>query len=166
MPHNFQLIGLVSILFPEARIIHCRRNPLDNGLSIYFQSFIFSHDYATDLAAIGEFYSEYERLMRHWESVIDNPILTVQYEDMISNQEGMTRRLLEFCDLEWDDAVLKFHESERHVATASYDQVRQPMYKSSHARWKNYAKHIKPLVDALPAHCKLGIEGIDEVRPS
>ena len=96
MPHNFQLIGLITILFPQARIIHCRRNPLDNGLSIYFQSFIFAHDYATDLAAIGEFYDQYDRLMRHWESIVDNPMLTVQYEDMVSDQEGMTRKLLEF----------------------------------------------------------------------
>ena len=163
MPHNFQHVGLISLLFPEARIIHCRRNPLDNGLSIYFQSFIWSHDYATDLANIGVFYSEYERLMRHWEQVIDIPMMTVQYEDMIADQEGMTRKLLEFCELEWDDSVLNFHDSKRAVATASYDQVRQPIYKTSHARWKNYARHIKPLVDSLPAHCVLGIEDIDLV---
>jgi len=161
MPHNFELIGLIMLLFPQARIIHCRRNPLDNGLSIYFQSFIWSHDYATSLDAIGKHYGEYDRIMRHWESVIDMPILTIQYEDMIADQQGMSRRLLEFCDLEWDDAVMKFHESERNVATASYDQVRQPMYQSSRARWKNYAGHLKPLKDALPAHCVLGIQDID-----
>jgi hypothetical protein len=166
MPHNFQLVGMIALLFPGARIIHCARNPLDNGLSIYFQNFIWSHDYATDLAAIGRFYGEYERLMRHWEQVVDNPMLTVQYEDMIDDQEGMTRRLLEFCDLEWNASVMKFHESKRKVATASYDQVRQPLYRTSHARWKNYARHLGPLKQALPAHCILGIEDIDTIPSS
>ena len=166
MPHNFQLVGMIALLFPDARIIHCRRNPLDCGLSIYFQNFIWSHDYAADLAGIGRFYGEYERLMRHWEQVIDNPMMTIQYEDMIDDQEGVTRQLLAFCDLEWNDAVLEFHESKRNVATASYDQVRQPLYKSSHARWKNYARHLGLLKDALPVHCVLGIDDIDMIPSS
>lgn len=163
MPHNFQYVGLIALLFPGARIIHCRRNPMDTCLSIYFQNFIWSHDYATELANIGTFYKEYDRLMRHWEEVIDIPMMIVQYEDMIEDQEGMTRKLLEFCGLEWDDSLMNFHESERLVTTASYDQVRQPIYKTSKARWKNYARHLGPLKDALPVHCVLGIEGIDLV---
>ena len=136
MPHNFQHLGLISLLFPEARVIHCRRNPLDCGLSIYFQHFIWTHDYANDLAKIGEFYTEYERLMRHWEAVIDIPMLTVHYEDMIEDQEDMTRQLLEFCELEWNDAGLNFHSSKRFVAAGSYDQVRQPLQHLV-TRWKN-----------------------------
>ena len=163
MPHNFQHLGLIALLFPEARIIHCQRNPLDNGLSIYFQNFIWTHDYANDLASIGRFYSEYERLMRHWKAVIDIPMLTVQYEDMIEDQEGTSRQLLEFCGLDWDDAVMQFHRSQRTTATASYNQVRQPIYKTSHGRWKNYARYLTPLKKALPAHCVLGIEDIDLV---
>lgn len=163
MPNNFLQIGLISLLFPDARIIHCRRNPLDNGLSIYFQAFIWSHDYAADLSDIGFYYGEYDRIMRHWEEVIDIPIMTVQYEDIIGDQEGISRKLLDFCGLEWDESVLQFHDLKRSVATASYDQVRQPIYKTSQARWKNYTKHIRPLIDALPTHCVTGIEDIDEL---
>jgi len=145
MPNNFIQIGLISLLFPEARIIHCRRNALDNCLSIYFQSFIWSHDYAVDLSDIGFYYNEHERLMSHWKEVVDIPILTVQYEDILKDQEAMSRKLLEFCDLEWDDSVMKFYDSKRDVGTASYDQVRRPIYQSSKERWKNYEKHIDPL---------------------
>jgi tetratricopeptide (TPR) repeat protein len=149
MPHNFQHIGLINLLFPEARIIHCRRNPLDNGLSIYFQNFIWSHDYATDLKNIGIFYREYARLMRHWEQVADIPMMTVDYEDMIENTVAVSRRLVDFCGLEWNEAVTQFHAAKRSVATASYDQVRQPIYTTSRARWKNYEKYIGPLREAL-----------------
>lgn len=152
MPHNFQHIGLISLLFPDARIIHCRRNPLDNCLSIYFQNFIWSHDYATDLGNIGLFYSEYDRLMQHWEKAIDMPIMTVQYEDMIADHESMARKVLDFCGLDWDESVMKFYDSRRAVATASYDQVRKPIYRSSQARWKHYRKHIDKLIGALPQH--------------
>jgi len=149
MPHNFLAIGLINLLFPKARIIHCRRNPLDTGLSIYFQNFVWTHDYATDLRNIGLFYNEYRRLMQHWEEVIDIPMLNVDYEDMIEDPEGSSRKILDFCGLEWQDSVMDFHKSGRTVATASFDQVRQPIYKTSRARWKNYEKHIGPLRDAL-----------------
>ena len=149
MPNNFIQIGLISLLFPEARIIHCQRNPLDNCLSIYFQSFIWLHDYAVDLSDIGFYYNEHERLMKHWKEVIDIPIMTVQYEDVLQDQEAMSRKLLDFCDLEWDESVMSFHKTKRSVATASYDQVRQPIYQSSKERWRNYEKYIDPLKDEL-----------------
>ena len=87
--------------------------------------------------------------MQHWEQVTDIPMLTVDYEDMIENQEAVSRRILDFCGLEWDDTVMQFHKNKRDVATASFDQVRQPIYTSSLARWKNYEKFIGPLKDAL-----------------
>lgn len=149
MPHNFLHIGVISLLFPDARIIHCRRNPLDNALSIYFQSFSWTHDYAINLADIGRFYKVYESFMRHWEKVVDIPIMTVQYEDMVEDQETISRKLIEFCGLEWNDKILDFHGSERAIATASYDQVRQPIYKTSRERWRNYEKHLGPLIEAL-----------------
>ena len=149
MPNNFIQIGLISLLFPNARIIHCRRNALDNCLSIYFQSFIWSHDYALDLADVGFYYNEHERLMSHWKEVIDIPILTVQYEDILQDQEAMSRKLLDFCGLEWDESVMKFYDSKRDVGTASYDQVRRPIYQSSKQRWKNYEKHIGSLINEL-----------------
>jgi len=149
LPHNFQRLGLINLLFPECRIIHCRRNPMDTCLSIYFQDFVLSHDYASDLSDLGFFYSEYERLMRHWEAVIDIPMMTVQYEDLIDDQETMSRQILDFCGLDWDESVMAFHDSARAVATASYDQVRQPIYKTSRERWKNYEEHLSPLLDAF-----------------
>lgn len=149
MPHNFFHIGLISLLFPEAKIIHCRRNPLDNGLSIYFQNFTWTHDYAIKLDRIGHFYNQYDRLIKHWENVIDIPIMTCQYEDMVEDKVAMSKKLIEFCGLEWDEKILDFQDSKRAIATASYDQVRQPMYKTSRERWRNYEKHIQPLIDAL-----------------
>ena len=135
-------IGLISLLFPQARIIHCTRNPLDTILSIYFQNFSYSHKYASNLKNIAHTYNAYRRLMKHWDQVVDIPILTVSYEDMVEQQEATTRSLLDFCELEWNDDVLQFHKTKRDVGTASYDQVRQPMYKTSKARWKNYEKHL------------------------
>jgi tetratricopeptide (TPR) repeat protein len=149
MPHNFLAIGLIDLLFPEARIIHCRRNPLDNALSIYFQSFLWAHNYATDLANIGHFYNEYRRLMKHWGQVINIPMLHVDYEEVVEDSEAMSRKILEFCNLEWQDSVLDFHQTGRAVATASFDQVRQPIYKTSRERWKNYEQHIEPLRSAI-----------------
>lgn len=149
MPHNFMNLGLIALLFPQARIIHCRRDPRDTCLSIFFQSFGWLHPYATDLSNLGSYYRLYERLMRHWESIIDLPMLTVNYEDLVTDQERTSRELVNFIGLEWDDDCLQFHRAERTVATASYDQVRKPMYTRSMARWRNYESHIKPLVETL-----------------
>ena len=149
MPHNFMNLGLISLLFPKARIIHCVRDPRDTCLSIYFQNFGWLHRYGADLASLGEYYCRYQKLMQHWEDVLDLPILTVRYEDMIADQEAVSRKMIAFCDLEWDERCLQFHKSERHVATASYEQVRQKIYTKSKARWKNYEKHIAPLIEAL-----------------
>jgi hypothetical protein len=145
MPHNFLHLGLISMLFPGARIVHVRRNPLDTCLSCYFQSFSAGHSYAYDLHHLGHYYKDYERLMRHWPSVIDTPLLEVEYEDLVENQEHVTRTLLDFCGLDWDDRCLRFHETDRVAATPSYNQVRKPMYASSIGRWRNYATHLEPL---------------------
>lgn len=149
MPHNFLNLGFISLLFPNCRIIHCTRDPRDNCLSIYFQSFGWLHAYGRRLEWLGSYYRDYLKLMKHWESVLATPILTLRYEDLVEDQEGNTRKLLEFCGLEWNDACLQFHKSERIVATASYDQVRQKIYKKSRARWKNYEAHIQPLIETL-----------------
>jgi hypothetical protein len=148
MPHNFLNIGLISLLFPQAKIIHCVRDPRDTCLSIYFQSFGWLHPYGTRLDWLGAYYREYARLMKHWE-MVKVPVHTVSYDDMVNDQETTTRKMLEFCDLEWNDACLDFHKSERVVATASYDQVRQKMYTKSQQRWKKYEKDIPLLVENL-----------------
>lgn len=142
MPHNFMYIGLITLLFPDARIIHCTRNPLDSILSVYFQNFSGGHSYSTNLKNITLFYNAYHRLMKHWKDVINIPIHTVKYEEIVEDQEKVTRELLEFCELDWDDNVLQFHKSKRNVGTASYEQVRQPIYKTSKERWRNYEKHL------------------------
>ncbi len=149
MPQNFLHLGLISRAFPGATIIHCRRNPLDTCLSIYFQNFSWGYDWAADLANIGQYYLQYDRLLRHWERVLDIPILHVQYEELVTEQKEWTRRLLVHCGLEWHDDCLDFHKTKRWVTTASYDQVREKMYTSSVARWRNYEANIEPLLRAL-----------------
>lgn len=146
---NFLYLGLISLMFPNAKIIHCKRDPRDTCLSIYFQNFDESHNYATRLENLGFYYKEYERVMQNWKSMIKTPIYEVQYEELVQNQERVSRELIDFIGLDWDERVLEFHKTKRSVVTASYDQVRQKMYTKSTQRWKNYEKHIGPLVEAL-----------------
>lgn len=149
LPANFLLLGLIELLFPHARIIHCVRDPRDTCLSCYFQDFGARHTYSADLAHLGAYYREYERLMQHWKKVIRLPLLELRYEDIIADQEAWSRRLVEFCGLPWDDRCLRFHESGRAVTTASYDQVRQPMYQTSAGRWRHYEQHLGMLLKML-----------------
>jgi hypothetical protein len=149
MPHNFMAMGLIALLFPRARIVHCRRDPRDNCLSIYFQNFSDMHTYSNSLADIGLYYRHYEKLTAHFRRVVDIPILEFQYEELVADQEGMTRKLVEFAGLPWDERCLQFHEADRFVATPSYDQVSRPLYSSSTGRWKRYEKHLGPLLEAL-----------------
>ena len=149
MPGNFWHLGLIDILFPKARIIHCLRNPLDTCLSCYFHYFGTSHPYAYDLSDLGDYYRKYMRIMRHWKKVLRIPVLDVDYEAMVRDQEGVSRKLLEFCDLPWDPVCLSFYESGRTVSTASSSQVRKPLYSSSVGRWKHYEKYLSPLREAL-----------------
>lgn len=149
MPQNLLHLGLISILFPEARVVHCRRDALDTCLSCYFQELTDAIDFNTDLTDLGRYYRSYERLMSHWSSVLEVPTLDVVYEDLVSDLDGQVHRLLDFLDLPFDDASLRYHESDHHIATASYDQVRQPIYASSVGRWKAYESHLDPLRTAL-----------------
>ena len=149
MPFNFRAVGFISLLFPRARIIHCRRDPLDICLSCYFARFKEQLDFSFNLVEIGRYYKDYERLMEHWRSVVRNPMIEVQYEELVADQEGQTRRFLDFCGLDWDDHCLDFHETDRPVLTASNWQIRQPIYKSSIGRWRNYAEFLLPLFASL-----------------
>ncbi len=151
MPNNYLHIGLIATLFPNARIIHCRRDPLDTCLSIYCHDFPGNHPYAYDLANLGHYYRQYDRVTDHWRRVLPQPMLEVQYEDLVADQEGMTRKILNFCGLEWDDRCLAFYKTERVIHTASRSQVRRPIYKSSVGRWKRYERHLGPLKAALAA---------------
>ncbi len=149
LPGNFLHLGLIALLFPGARVIHCVRHPLDTCLSIFFQFFGASHTYATNLVDLGFYYREYQRVMRHWQQVLEIPMLEVRYEELIADQERVSRTMVEFCGLPWDDHCLQFYKTRRYVATASYDQVNKPIYSSSVARWKKYEKHLGPLKQAL-----------------
>lgn len=146
---NYKRLYLIELLFPHARIIHCTRNPLDNCLSIYFSNFSRRHFYCNRLEDLGVYYREYRRMMAHWEGVIRNPVYTLSYETLVADPEVQTRKLLEFCNLEWEDGCLKFFESKRYVHTTSYDQVRKPIYSGSVERWRNYEHHLQPLIDAI-----------------
>jgi len=149
MPYNFIHTGLISLLFPKAHIIHMVRNPLDTCLSIYFQKFGATLSYACDLEQLGTYYREYRALMTYWNEMLDYPILEVCYEDLVNEPEKMSRRMVEFCGLNWDERCLRFHETKRDINTPSYQQVRQPIYTKSIDRWKNYKQHLGPLENAL-----------------
>ena len=139
MPHNFLLLGMIHGLFPNARIIHCRRHPVDTSLSIYFTRFAREQDFAYDRSSIVFFYKAYRRLMAHWHRVIpQDRLITIDYEALVADQENVTRRLLDFCGLAWSDSCLSFHDTDRPVRTASAWQVRQPLYRTSAARWRRY----------------------------
>ena len=149
MPGNFLRIGLIAALFPKARIVHVRRDPLDTCLSCYFQHFGRGHHFSYDLGNLGLYYREYERLMAHWRAVLPGRMFEIRYEDMVTDQEAQSRALIAHCGLEWDSRCLAFHEHERQVRTASFWQVRQPLYASSVGRWKAYEAHLAPLKAAL-----------------
>ena len=149
MPHNFELIGLISLLFPNACIIHCRRDAIDNCVSCFVLPFNDHHSYTTDLRTLGLYYREYERLMRHWNEVLPGRIFENRYETLVDDQEAQSRRLIDYIGLPWDDACLRFFDREGSVVTPSRWQVRQPIYKTSVKRWKNYENEIRPLIEAL-----------------
>jgi tetratricopeptide (TPR) repeat protein len=149
MPHNFEQIGLIALLFPNATIIHCTRDPIDNCLSCYMNAFNDTHAYSANLAKLGAYYAAYRRLMAHWHKVLPGRIFDSPYETLIAEQETQTRKLIAHCQLPWNDACLNYTENQRSVATISRWQVRQPMYTTSIKRWKNYERHIGPLVTAL-----------------
>ena len=146
MPANSLVLGLIHSTFPNARIIHMRRNPVDTCLSIYFQDFGVSHSYANDLEDLAHFYAQHTQLMKHWASVLPrDAILEVPYEGLIENQEMWSRKMLEFIGLPWDPRCLEFDETSRVVATRSRWQVRQKMDRSSVERWRNYESFVGPL---------------------
>ncbi|MGB8170693.1 MAG: sulfotransferase [Chthoniobacteraceae bacterium] len=151
MPGNFMHLGLIEVLFPGSRIIHITREPLDNCLSCYFQNFTHGHEYTADLATLGSVYREYEQVMAHWRSTLTHALLEIRYETLVADQEKESRRLVEFCGLPWDERCLRFHETKRIVRTASYDQVRRPMYRDSVARYRHYEPFLGDLREALGA---------------
>lgn len=150
MPANFLALGLIHLMLPNARIVHLRRNAADVSLSGFTKLFNRSQYHSYDLAEMGRYYAAYARLMEHWRQVLPaGAFLDVQYEELVADREAQTRRLIDFCGLEWHDACLEHHKTERSVKTASITQVRQPVYNSSVERWRHYEQFLQPLLDAL-----------------
>ncbi len=149
MPFNFAYLGLICMALPNARFIHTRRAPVETCLSCFtrhFENVPFSYD----LYELGRYYREYDRLMAHWREVLPaGRMIEVDYEDVVDDLEQQARRMIAHAGLEWDDACLDFHKNERTVITASAAQVRQPIYRSSMARWHPRAEVLQPLLDGL-----------------
>jgi hypothetical protein len=137
-PHNFENIGLIRVLFPQARIILCERDPLDTCLSIHCQVFSVHHSYKNRLADLAHYYGQYRRLIRHWHATCGNAIHVLRYESLVAAPEREVRALLEFCGLDWDPACLGFDANTRPVNTPSQLQVRQPLYTTSVGRARRH----------------------------
>jgi tetratricopeptide (TPR) repeat protein len=138
-------IGTIYSVFPNARFIYMQRDPIDTCLSCYFQQFSLALNFSMDLSDLAHYYTGHRRLLAHWQSVLPEKILVVPYEELVANQEGWTRKMLDFLGFDWSDRCLSFHETERSVVTASTWQVRQKLYTRSVGRWQGYKKFIGPL---------------------
>ena len=145
LPSNFLRVGLIKTLFPNAKIIHCQRNAMDTCTSSFLNYFAFGNEYSFDLTELGQYYLDYKRLMEHWESVYPSGMLRVGYEDLIANQEKVSRQLVQHIGLAWDDRCLDFHNNKRAVNTFSSRQVRKPVFTQSINRWQQYERHLAPL---------------------
>ncbi|MGI9333971.1 MAG: sulfotransferase family protein, partial [Gammaproteobacteria bacterium] len=156
MPSNFLHLGLAALIAPRASLVHVERDAMDTCWSIYATQFGTGHEWAYDFDDIVFYYGEYRRLMAHWAEVLPAPVLALRYEDLVNEQEQRSRALVAHCGLDWDERCLDFHNTERRVSTASEWQVRQPMYKSSIARWRRYEDQLQPLQQALARHVRVG----------
>lgn len=150
-PLNFLFLGLIALLLPNARVIHIHRHPLDVCLSNFFNN-LPEIRFSFNLEHMGTYYAQYVELMDHWREVLPSRMLEVRYEELVEHQERVSRELIEFCGLDWDDQCLDFHRNDRAVKTASMFQVRQPMYASSVGRWKLYDRHLDPLKRQLRSY--------------
>ena len=147
---HIELLGLIHLCLPNARIIHCRRDPRDVCVSCFSTRFSGGHDYAYDLHELGRYWNLYDRLMAHWRKTLPpERMFELDYEALVDDLEGWARRLIAHVGLPWDDACLRFYESGREVRTASFAQVRRPIYKDSVGRWRRFGSHLGPLLEAL-----------------
>jgi tetratricopeptide (TPR) repeat protein len=148
MPENSLFCGLIAMVLPHARILYSRRDPVDTCLSCFSKLFD-GYPYAYDLGELGRYHRAHDRLMEHWRRVLPGMLLEVSYEDLVADLEGQTRRMLDFCGLDWDQACLDFHTTQRSVRTASATEVRRPIYASSVGRWRPEDELIVPLMVGL-----------------
>ncbi|MHC5022941.1 MAG: tetratricopeptide repeat-containing sulfotransferase family protein [Planctomycetota bacterium] len=147
---NDQALGLVSRLLPSSRVIWCERDPLDTCLSCFAQALSpVLHPYASDLRSLGWMYRQVQRIKEHWLAVLDLPMMLVQYEELIDSTESVSREIISFCGLDWNEQCLQYHTAGRAAHTLSYDQVRRPIYRSSLGRGERFGAHLDPLREAL-----------------
>lgn len=150
MPSNFLYAGFIRLILPDSRVIHCRRDPVDTCLSCYTKLFAGEQPFAYDQTELGRFQRAYRELTAHWRATLPaSHFLEVDYEAVVDDLEREARRMLDFLGLPWDEACLRFHETERPVRTASVNQVRQPIYRTSAGRWRKHAAELQPLIRAL-----------------
>ena len=150
MPQNFLRLGFIALLFPNARIVHCRRDPADTFVSAFQNMMLSNHSYSYSPEDFARYYMEYSRLMVHWNRVLPERIFNLRYEDLVAEPEAKTRELLEFLRLPWDSRCLRFHETAAAVRTFSKQQVRNPINRNSVGRWRNYQEQLQPLLEILP----------------
>jgi Flp pilus assembly protein TadD len=149
LPLNYLYAGLIHLALPNAKIINLKRHPMDTCYAIYKQLFVDAYPFSYKLEELGRYFAAYHRLMEHWHQVIPGVIHTVEYENLVGDVEGKTRRLLKCCELDWQPQCLKFYESREASTTASSTQVRQPVYASSVAKWRLYEEQLVPLAKVL-----------------
>jgi hypothetical protein len=148
-PNNFIYAGLLHLTLPNAKIINAIRHPLDSCFGSYKQLFASGQPFSYDLIEVGEYYLQYQRLIDHWHNVIPGKVLDVHYEHVVADLDTQVHRILDFCELPFEESCLRFHETNRAVRTASSEQVRQPIYSSSINLWKNYEPHLDDLIEVL-----------------
>lgn len=149
MPNNFPTIGFLNLILPQAKIIDARRHPLDACVGNFRQHYAKGQTFSYDLTDLGEYCLQYLRMMDHWQQALPGRILTVQYEEMVTDFENQARRLLDHCELPWEEACGRFYETERPVRTASSEQVRQPIYTGALNFWRNYERHLDELIEIV-----------------
>lgn len=149
MPNNWLHVGLIHLILPRARIIDARRHPMAGCFACYKQLFARGQTFTYDLTAVGHYYRNYIKVMDHWDEVLPGKVLHVQYEDMVADAETQIRRVLQHCQLPFEEQCLRFYETERAVRTPSSEQVRQPIFQEGLQQWRNYEAHLDPLKQAL-----------------
>lgn len=142
LPNNFPMMGFAHLILPNAKIINARRHPFDSCLGAYKQLFGAGQNFTYDMLDLAHYYQQYDAMMKHWHAVLPGKVLDVHYEETVTDLEGQVRRILEHCDLPFEEACVRFHETERAVNTASSEQVRQPIYTSGLGKWRRYEKHL------------------------
>ncbi|MDX1516990.1 MAG: sulfotransferase, partial [Woeseiaceae bacterium] len=142
LPNNFPLVGLLHLILPNATVINARRHPLDSCLGCYKQLFARGQTFTYDIEDLAHYYRNYDTVMQHWHRVLPGKVLDVHYEETVTDLEAQVRRILEHCGLPFEEACVRFHETERAVKTASSEQVRQPIYTGALGTWRNYRAHL------------------------